>query len=132
MNFKNSRGQPNAHDTPSLIWAKEKLAKLGKSIKETAVKRLRSAESDTSGAKKQRISHRTNITYSDVLKDSNEIAVVDRSDPDGSISPSNWRLVEDALVDNFLDVMDEHPGPILFEFLRIFSPSLSPKLQDVA
>ena len=53
--------------------------------------------------------HRTNILYSEVLKDS---MIVDRSDPDGSVPPSNWRLVAYAFVNVFFKVMEENPGPV--------------------
>ena len=93
-------------EVQSLAWAKEKLDELDKtSTTEVAVKRQRSSDGDAPGAKKSRSSHRTNTLYSEVLKDSIEMAVVDRPDPDGSITPSNWRLVADALADVFLEVI---------------------------
>lgn len=40
------------------------------------------------------------------------MAVIDRSDPDGSITRSNWRRVDDAMANLFLDMIKNNPGPI--------------------
>ena len=48
----------------------------------------------------------------EVLNDSIEMAAVDCIEPDGSITPLNWRLMTDALADVFLEVMEENPGPV--------------------
>lgn len=40
------------------------------------------------------------------------VAVIDRSQEDGTIVPTNWRKVERALSANFLKIMKENPGSI--------------------
>lgn len=51
-------------------------------------------------------------SYSEVLRDSIEKAVVDRAKSDGSITPAYWRLINDAMAGIFLEVMRENSGPV--------------------
>lgn len=41
-----------------------------------------------------------------------EIAVIDRNIDNGSISKENWKLVENALASNYIQILSENPGPI--------------------
>ena len=48
---------------------------------------------------------------SETLKEGLTWAVVDQSHPDCSFVPTKWKLVEHALLDIFLAVMDSNPSP---------------------
>lgn len=104
-------------DKSSLEWAKQIIAQRGDTKRPDPVpasKRQRSTDEPAPSSKRTRtITAKTSQgrSFSDVAKDYLVWAVVDRSNVDCTISPSNWRLVELALLQLYTDVVLENPGP---------------------
>lgn len=99
----------------SLQWANKVITEREESLKEKAqTKRPRSNEDIQPQAKKARQgpSPRQNPRpLNEAGKDQLQWAVIDRSNPDGTISPGNWKMVEVALLKVYKQVMTENPGP---------------------
>ncbi|XP_053946637.1 uncharacterized protein LOC128863863 [Anastrepha ludens] len=99
----------------TLGWAREFLRKYEASKeKPSAAKRQRSSEdpSSSNDPKKHKASSEVKLRkFCEVARDSLVMAVVDKSHPDGFISPSNWKIVERKLQLGYLDVLKQNPGP---------------------
>ncbi|XP_053958267.1 uncharacterized protein LOC128863211 [Anastrepha ludens] len=70
--------------------------------------------SNPSTLKKPRINKTSPATYSEAVKGQQLWAVVDKSNPDGTISPDNWKKVEARLSSVFFQILKENPGPAPF------------------
>ena len=48
-------------------------------------------------------------SYSDMVRVHRRVAVIDRADNNGTITPDKWRIVEAKLNTVFLDILREYP-----------------------
>ena len=94
----------------SIKWATSILARDTSVDQQNCVKRQRSLE-ETSPTiqpvpKKSRPAMKS---YSDMVKGHRRVAVIDRADKNGTITPDKWREVEAKLNTVFLDLLREYP-----------------------
>lgn len=106
----------NPKNSAKIKWAKCILANAQTSGDSTS-KRNRSLEESTPVPKRPRVHNpstplnSSSRTFSDVLKGKIVVAVIDRSNIDGSISSDQWQVVKLKLSAGFLSVMRDNPGP---------------------
>jgi len=77
-----------------------------------AVKRQRSQEEVTKEVKRPRPNQPTPKSYSEIAKTSLVLGVIDRNAEEGRIPRDKWKWVSAALSSVFLQVLEEHPGPL--------------------
>ncbi|XP_036329760.1 uncharacterized protein LOC118741893 [Rhagoletis pomonella] len=96
----------------SLEWARGVVASLGRPAA-AAPKRQRSAEQAGGGVtKRPRTGGHKYPTFRDVVKGGGEVlAIIDRGEEEGTIPKEKWRLVEEAIAEIYLQVLDENRGP---------------------
>lgn len=114
-------GESNAGHNSRIEWAKSILAKTKNSGASTSTQQSSLDESTPfpKNPNVQNTSTPNNPTvpltksFSDVLDDKNKfvVAVIDRSNIDGTISTDRWQMVKVKLSAVFLKVMREYPGP---------------------
>ncbi|XP_037942929.1 uncharacterized protein LOC119675884 [Teleopsis dalmanni] len=99
-----------------LAWAKRVLDTSKEVKKEPVPKRQRSLDESASKPDAKKAKLRGNATttksFSDTLKGSIIMAVIDENDPDGTINPEKWDQIERKLLDLFVEVLKEFPGTI--------------------
>lgn len=101
----------------SLAWAMGIIAQHEAFLKDrTAPKRQRSSEEQLPGTKRPRPPHARTVRqhqrpFSEVAKDALVLALIDRSVSDGTISRTNWKKVELALLRVYWDILSKNPGP---------------------
>ncbi|XP_037930543.1 uncharacterized protein LOC119665375 [Teleopsis dalmanni] len=99
-----------------LAWAKRVLDTSKEVKKEPVPKRQRSLDESASKPDAKKAKFRGNATttksFSDTLKGSIIMAVIDENDPDGTINPEKWDQIERKLLDLFIEVLKEFPGTI--------------------
>jgi len=102
----------------SVAWARAIIAQKEEALrlrKEGEGKRPRPKEDAESSAKRARQGpspkQKPLRSFSEVVKDNLVWAIIDRGNPDGAISPGNWKQVEIALLKVYKEVMQESPGP---------------------
>lgn len=111
-----------AEQNSRIAWARKLLENDPlKTSKDFTSKRQRSLEEAAPASKRPKVSNTTNSqkasnvtsqkSFSDVLKDKIVVAVIDRSDDDGTISPERWKVVKLKLSGTFLGIMRDYPGP---------------------
>jgi len=102
----------------SLAWARAVIAQKEEALKASRAgegKRPRPREDAESSPKRARQGpsprQKPMRSFSEVVKDNMIWAVIDRGNPDGAISPGNWKLTEIALLKIYKEIMKESPGP---------------------
>ncbi|XP_055837193.1 uncharacterized protein LOC129905676 [Episyrphus balteatus] len=115
LDAEKAPGERSRSELGKLNWARKVMERISK---DTTSKRERSFEEENPQPKKARVldgvppTLRIGNTFSDVVKEKVTVAVIDRGNLDGNISPDHWADVRAHLGFRFIPVLEANPGPL--------------------